>query len=517
VSDIVHLAEELHQLGTRCVFGIPGEGPSSSLIAELEERGCAFHLVSHEASGTLMAGGFGRVTNTPGVSLSIKGPGFSNMLAGIASNWLDRTPVLSLAESYGPGSSPFRMHKRMTHSTMLRSVVKAYADNVDPKVVRQLWNLSLAEDPGPVHMDISRCMKQASWENYSSQPYQSRVLSSDVTKRVRDARHPVIIAGALVTRREWREKLSTLRIPVFTTVAGKGAVDETLPCSAGIFTNSGGPISPEQGIIPNADLVIGLGLRTTEILDVEPFSVPLILLDEVESGADGLEAVAEITGTSAVFLEMLDLLESKEWGMAEVAAARHALEKKLQLQEWLPAGSLGVVQETLPPSTLFVLDTGSFCVIGEHILKARRAGQVIGSALGRSMGTAIPLGIGSSLAAPKTPTVVVVGDGGIRMYPQEITIAAREKLPLLILFMTDGFFASVREEVSKMGPAREWLKVESSCWRDVFEGFGCQVERIGSLASLGTALRSWDWKCGPLFLEMAFDADRYMAMTDGVR
>src|SRR5690349_6355800 len=104
MHDIGLLAQDLIRLGSLDVFGIPGEGASLELIDAMERCGAKFHSVCHEAAGALMAGGYGRATGMPGVYLSIKGPGFANMLAGIASNWLDRNPVLSLSESYGPGS-----------------------------------------------------------------------------------------------------------------------------------------------------------------------------------------------------------------------------------------------------------------------------------------------------------------------------------------------------------------------------------------------------------------------------
>src|SRR5688572_5986088 len=129
MSDVAQLAHELSSLGVRCLFGIPGEGPSLQLLTELERLGTSFQLVSHEAAGALMAAGFACVTGTPGVAISIKGPGFANMLAGITSNWLDRQPVLTLSESYGPGSSAARMHKRIDHREMVTPVVKAYWGN----------------------------------------------------------------------------------------------------------------------------------------------------------------------------------------------------------------------------------------------------------------------------------------------------------------------------------------------------------------------------------------------------
>lgn len=517
MSDIARFAQELVRLGTRCVFGIPGEGPSLELLTELQRLGCAFYLVSHEAAGALMAGGFGRVAGTPGVSLSIKGPGFSNMLAGIASNWLDRHPVLSLSESYGPGSSPHRMHKRMAHAAMVQPVVKAYADNPSPDLLPHLWDLCLAEEPGPVHVDISARLEQVGVASLASAAAGGHALPADVIQRLRQTRRPIVIAGALATRRSWGSKLAALNIPVFTTVAGKGAVDETLPYAAGVFTNSGGPCAPESRLLPHADLIVGLGLRTTELIDTKSLPAPLIALDELTGRVNGLRAVAEVSVTADAFYETLALLASKEWGAAEVAETKAILGKTLDPSRWLPAGAFRVVQEVLPPTTRFFLDTGNFCTIGEHVLMAHRPRQVMGSALGRSMGVALPTSVGAALAAPGTPVVVAAGDGGVRMYPDVVTTAVRTKLPLLVLLMTDGYFASIRQGAVEKGLAQQPLRLESAYWTSVFQAFGCPAERLTSCVALERALRAWDHTSGPLFLELAFAADAYLSMTAGIR
>jgi len=288
MSDIVSLASELVTRGTQHLFGIPGEGVSADLVVKLERLGCKFHLVSHEAIGALMAGGYGRVSGIPGVSVSIKGPGFCNMLAGIAANGFDHNPAISLSESYGPGSNPNRTHKRLAHGPMLAHVVKAYADNASPALVEHLWNIALSEEPGPVHFDISACMNRSAYENYAGDGNEPATFSLEAARLMANSQRPVVIAGGLATRRQWREKLAELEVPIFTTVAGKGAIDEALPHSAGIFTNSGGPFAPESKILPLADLIVGLGLRTTEIIDIKQLAAPLILLDELSNRAQGL-------------------------------------------------------------------------------------------------------------------------------------------------------------------------------------------------------------------------------------
>lgn len=504
------------RLGTRCVFGIPGEGPSLELLTTLEKLGCAFHLAPHEAAGALMAGGFGRVTGIPGVALSIKGPGFSNMLSGIASNWLDRNPVVSFSESYGPGSGSQRMHKRMAHAEMVRPVVKAYADNPAPERLTEFWDLCLAEEPGPVHVDFSACMNRTSFDGSVGRITGDAFLPREISRLLRDAQRPAVIAGGLATRRSWRGKLASLQIPVFTTVAGKGAVDETLPHAAGVFTNSGGPFAPESEILPTADLILGLGLRTTEIIDVKPLPCPVVLLDELKGKGDGLAAVAEAWVDQDAFSEALDLLEVKEWGLGEVMAAKTALTKKLSPERWLPAGAFRAVQELLPDA-IFFLDTGNFSVIGEHVLTARHPLRVTGSAQGRSMGVALPMGIGAALGKPGTPIVVALGDGGIRTYPEAITLAVQKKLPLLVLLMSDGFFSSIRQTAVQKGFSQELVQLNSSRWLSVFQAFGCPAQRLESVHGLESVLKIWEPNSGPLFLELPFDPQAYMGMTEGLR
>jgi len=518
VSDLAQLAHELASLGVQCVFGIPGEGPSLHLLTALEKLGVAFQLVPHEAAGALMAAGFASATGTPGVAISIKGPGFGNMLAGITSNWLDRQPVLTLSESYGPGSSSARMHKRIDHCRMVRPVVKAYWDNCSPELLPKLWHLCGAEEPGPVHLDISARMDQTPSIDETPE-ISSRVerLPQEAARLLRAARRPAVIVGSLANRRQWRTKLNAMQVPVLTTVAGKGAIDESLPHAGGVFTNSGGAFSPEKQILPKADLILGLGLRVTELIDIQKLPAPLVALDELSGKARGLDPVMEALADAPAFDEALDIVAEKAWGKRELDEARSVLSTELRLDRWLPAAAFRMLQDLLPDESTFFMDTGNFCVIGEHVLVGRRPLQVMGSTLARSMGVALPRGTGAALAAPGRPVVVAVGDGGICLYPEVLSIAVQKKLPVILVLMKDGFYSSIREVAIREGLSEEIIRVPRPSWTGLFESMGCPSHRVGSKASLETAVRSIDGRSGPMFLELEFDAEEYMAMTGGIR
>jgi hypothetical protein len=83
--------------------------------------------------------------------------------------------------------------------------------------------------------------------------------------------------------------------------------------------------------------------------------------------------------------------------------------------------------------------------------------------------------------------------------------------------MTDGYFSSIRQGAVKQRLSQNCLRLDSSCWTSVFQAFGCPVERIASLVALEKALQAWNTSTGPLFLELVFDTDAYMAMTEGIR
>jgi thiamine pyrophosphate-dependent acetolactate synthase large subunit-like protein len=62
----------------------------------------------------------------------------------------------------------------------------------------------------------------------------------------------------------------------------------------------------------------------------------------------------------------------------------------------------------------------------------------------QSMGFGVPAAIGASLAHPARRVVAVVGDGGLAMSAMELLTAARERVPVVVVVMNDGFLNLIR-------------------------------------------------------------------------
>jgi acetolactate synthase I/II/III large subunit len=113
--------------------------------------------------------------------------------------------------------------------------------------------------------------------------------------------------------------------------------------------------------------------------------------------------------------------------------------------------------------------------------------------------------------------VVVVGDGGVCLYPEAISIAVQKKLPLLLVLMIEGFYSSIRQVAVREELSEEIIKVPRAPWTHLFESMGCPSHRIHSIASLEAAIRSAIENRGPVFMELEFNADEYLAMIEGIR
>lgn len=517
------LAVQLSEQGVRHAFGVTGGGPSWALISALEEQGVRYHPVAHEAAGAIMAGTVSRISGVPSVSISVRGPGLANMLPGIVHNHLENNPAVSIAEALGDDVPRYRRHKRIDQCAMLAPVVKGICSLAQRERLPSLLRHAAAEVPGPVHLELCAARQGMPWGEDAHASAETRdhptsaACRDAMVERIRRAQRPLVIVGSLATRRAWGQRLAALHVPVCTTVSAKGALDERLPQSAGVFTGDGKELAPERHLCAEADLVIGMGLRNAEVLSPKGFQAPLLLVDEIDaqlSGGFQPERISPYLEEGDV-AELFAALAGKQWGMEQVARCRAALRNALLDAAWIPAHCFEALNRLALPHAL-VLDTGSFCTIGEHVWDAGPDRAFLGSSNGRYMGVGLPSAIGMAFARPQLPVFCAVGDGGIRMYPAEMKLAVEERLPVCVLLMSDGQYGSIAC-VPQQGPrSRRAVTIANPSWLAAMEGMGVPAKRIDSAETLQSAVEAWD-RGGPLFLEAHFDPASYGAMTARLR
>jgi acetolactate synthase-1/2/3 large subunit len=440
------------------------------------------------------------------------------MLAGIAFNQFENLPVISACEAYASKAPAFRMHKRVDQATLLSAVCKgglALPDAV--KRLTDLNALAYAEVPGPVHIDLADSdTAQFPWR-FEKPEASSAEVRGKALDLLAQSQRPILIVGNLSLRREWGMLLESLRIPVFTTAAAKGALDETLGHALGVYTGDGKSATPESNVFQQCDLVVGIGVRNLEMLSPKKLERPMLWMDEASATySNGFNAdVVWTTAATGDYVRALEALAQKHWGVEVAAAAKSKLWSAVQLEEWLPAACFDALNR-LDHDYSLAVDTGSFCTIAEHYWLAAPRRKYFGSSNGRFMGGSIPTAIGAAAADSRTPVFCVSGDGGFRMYAAELTLAVQKRLPICFVLMSDGRYGSVVAGASRPGLTASAVEMPGASWLRVVEAMGCEAHASDSPATFSDLIGTWN-RADPLYIECNFDPEKYAAMTRDVR
>jgi acetolactate synthase I/II/III large subunit len=507
------LIRNLTDSGIIYAFGITGSGASLKLIAGLQRAGVEYYPVSHEAAAAFMAGSCCRDGISRAAAITIKGPGFINLMPGIVSNYYENRPALTISESYSQDTPLFKTHKRLNHELICQSVCKAYGFSSDKGVVSRLLRKAQKDPPGPVHLDL---VGDFNTVEDNSPKIEDKKLPIDkqyihiLKEYLQNSKCPCLILGSLAARLNFDWNL--IKVPVVTTAAAKGCYDETSIYSAGVITGEVTKFSPESSALYKSDLIIAIGLRNTEVIKIESYSVPLVMIDNI--GLDlqegfGPDLLIINNDLSGIFTILLESLASKSWGADILAKQKYDIYKALLSEQWLTAKAFNALQKNMVDETILVLDTGFFCTVGETIWKAKSSNLFCGSSIGRFMGSAIPTAIGVSISSKDNPVLCVMGDGGISPYFGEISFAVKEQLPIVFVLMTDGRYGSVAAFSPDDVETERAVNIGVDSWCDAIRGLNCEAIQATNEIELIKALNNWKGKTVPLFIELPFEPEDY--------
>ena len=155
-TTVEEMANAFKQMGTPFIVGHPG-GESVELMEATKAQGMRFILMKQEVAGAMLAATWGEITGSPGVCLSTRGPGATNMVNGIAHAFLDRAPLLAITDRYSSPEQEVGIRQRLDHRAIMQPMVK-WSTAIDAKVVKQQLRravrIATANAPGPVHFDL---------------------------------------------------------------------------------------------------------------------------------------------------------------------------------------------------------------------------------------------------------------------------------------------------------------------------------------------------------------------------
>ncbi|MDR7555825.1 MAG: thiamine pyrophosphate-binding protein [Armatimonadota bacterium] len=501
------VARTLADEGVQYAFGLPG-GEVVVLVDALRRAGIRFLLVGHEASAAFMADVTGQITGRPGVCVSTLGPGAANLTTGIASAYLERSPLLALTAQIPQDLYSSFTHQRLPLDRVFAGITKQslVLDGVDTRAkVEAALRLATSGRPGPVHLalpgDVAAAAPRVSDTSSSTAGLASaapRVPASgdraadEARQALQEARRPLLLVG-LGARPEdapaVRHLLDVTHWPWMTTPKAKGIVSELHPRFLGVA----GGMALDRVVLETlelSDLIVGIGFDPVEC--DKPWFVDRRIVNVSRwPTAEGAYRPIEIVGAIGAEVSALAAhLAPQPWPQPLVDERRRAILRSpapagpSPAEALSPLAALHALRSVLPEETVVAVDVGSHKLLAGQCWPTTVPHTFFVSNGLSSMGYGLPAAIAASLHFPGRPIAALIGDGGMLMMAHNLPLIASLRLPIVTVVFVDGSLSLIRLAQARRGllpygvdfPPPDFTRFASAC--------GIEAARAESLDAL---------------------------------
>ncbi|MGN8772788.1 biosynthetic-type acetolactate synthase large subunit [Candidatus Weimeria sp. HCP3S3_B5] len=461
------LAEE----GVDTVFAYPG-GMITDIVDELYKQEDKFRLIlpRHEQALVHEAEGYARATGKPAVCLVTSGPGATNAITGIADAHYDSIPLVVITGQVAQPLIGNDAFQEVDIVGMTRSIVKYGVTVRDRKelgrILKMAFYIAASGKPGPVLIDIPKDIQQKSGpEEYPShvdirgyKPNTSVHIGQlkRAYKTLRNAKKPLILAGGGI-HISGAEKLLTefarrMRVPVVTTVMGKGSMPEDDPLYVG---NSGmhGRYAANMAEM-ECDLLFSIGTRFNDRItgDLNEFAPKAKIVHvDIDTASISRNVVVDVPVVSDASLALTHLLEwaepldTADW-LAQIAGWQKEYPLSVKVKEGLnPQVIMEDIADVFGEAT-YVADVGQHQMWATQFLKLVGNSRLFTSGGLGTMGFGFPASLGAKAADPDRAVVCITGDGGFQMNMQELATSVCDDIPVTICLMNNRYLGMVRQQ-----------------------------------------------------------------------
>ena len=531
--------EILKAHGVEILFGLCGDTslPFYDALARLP-HGIRHILTRDERSAAYMADGYARVSGKVGVCEGPSGGGVTYILPGLAEANESSVPLLCINSDISVAARGRYTLTELDQGALMRPVTKwnAVLNRAEdlPRTFRAAFKHITTGRPGAAHIALPFDVQNGSvnkseiWGDARFGRYPAERVAPDhesvecAAVLLRDAASAVFICGGGVmlseAERELGELAERLSAPVATTISGKGSISEDHPLAVGVVGSNGG--TPEtRAIIDQADLIVFIGCRAGSVTTERwrhpaPGKNKIIHLDvdPVVPGANYPVGVALI-GDAKLGLKMLNEALASTRRPLDASRVEFAKEEKFaKFQALAESGDRPIKPErvvaelgrALDADAIVVADAGTPCPYFSAYYQARVTGRRVFSnrahgALGYSMAAAM----GAHFARPKVKCVSVMGDGSFGFTCGELETAARYRLPITFIVISNASYGWIKAG-QKSGYGQRYFSVDFAVTDHaaVAAAFGVKSWRVTEPSVLGKALKEALDQAGPSLVDI---------------
>ena len=511
------------------VFGYPG-GTILNLYDELYNYRDKIHhvLTAHEQGASHAADGYARSTGKVGVCFATSGPGATNLVTGIATAYMDSSPIVFITCNVTEQTLGKDAFQEVDITGIAMPITKAAylvrdAQTI-PDVMRQAFAVAATGRPGPVLIDFVKNVtfpnveidyEFVPWtENRKCGSLRSLASSHDLktpepnlgdidvlVDMIVQAEKPLLICGGGVVRgrahNEFRAFAEKLDAPVAITVMGGGGFPGGHPLTAGMIGMHG---SQASNVACNeCDLLIAVGCRFSDRVALQPDTfasqAKIVHIDIDRSEIDkNVLTDHHIIGSAKRVLELLNerlpQYSHPEWKEHILPLREPSVPR--QSEALTPKQVLETIRRLAPQDAIVATDVGQHQMWSIQHFHFDYPGQLLTSGGFGTMGFGLGAAIGAKVGNPDKVVVHTTGDGCFRMNCHELATVEHYHLPIITVVFNNGTLGMVRQWQNLIYSKRfsETTLDRGPDFVRLAEAYGLKGFRATTMAEMETAFQA---------------------------
>ena len=526
------LVNSLIDNGVDTVFGYPGGAVLNIYDALFKKSDKIRHILTcHEQGAAHAADGYARSTGKVGVCIATSGPGATNLVTGIATAYMDSTPMVAITGNVTRpllGKDSFQ-EVDITGITMPITkhnyIVKDIKDL--QKIINEAFYIASSGRHGPVLIDIPKDITAEKYNYITMEPKNRKKSLQHINinslerfaQLINESENPFIYAGGGILSSNAEKEVLVLaekiNAPVATSLMGIGSIPNDHRLYTGMIGMHGTKAS--NLLATSCDLIIALGARFSDRVishknHIKNAKIIQIDIDPKEINKN-VKVDSYIVGDIKEVLKKLFPMINEKENIAWINKMNEL--KSLNNKEVVKEG-------VLTPEYLFTLlnkmNNGNFIItteVGQHQMwtaqnyKFYKPRTFISSCGLGTMGFGMGASIGAQMGNPKAVVFNIAGDGSFGMDCNEFATAVNFKLPVKVIVMNNNALGMVRQWQSlfyegryaetTLNRATDFVKLA-----EAFGGTGFRVEKPEELQEILEKALATD---GPVIIDYKINSD----------
>ena len=476
MSDSIKLADylfvRLRQLGVQSVFGVPGDY-NLRLLDFVVPAGLHWVGNCNELNAAYAADGYARLNGLSAL-ITTFGVGELSAANGIAGAYAERSAVVHIV---GTPPRPLASSRALMHHTFNDGEYRRFAAMAIHITVAQTsltdavttpekidWILQQAlihnrpvylevpDDMGDVLVSSQNLKAPIQVPSVPSPLHEPKVIDR-ILERVYSALRPLIFVDgesrALGIVEQVEALIKATNWPTWTSVYGKGLINEQLPNVYGLYAAAFGD-KPAQEYFESADLILTFGPHYSDTNSYFSTTVPkaAAAITFKDTTVELENEIHRDMSPKKILQHLLQTLDSTRLAKPSEPTKQVVTTDDIKATDALAQNNFfRLVNPLLAEGDTVLAETGT-AAYGGRSFKLPPQSRFFSAVTWLSIGYMLPATLGAALAkrdqtktssssSRKSQTVLIIGDGSLQMTAQEISVMIKEKLDIVIFIINN--------------------------------------------------------------------------------